>query len=68
MVYWGEGVTETGSSGSAIFNDSNHIIGTLQGGYASCRNPGGEDYYGRFDLAFQSGLNQFLAAAQKPEI
>lgn len=33
---WVVGTTEGGSSGSAIFNSSHHIVGTLTGGPATC--------------------------------
>ena len=65
-VRWGEGTTEGGSSGSALFTQSGHVIGTLHGGTASCSAPDEPDFYGRLDLAFESGLKNFLAAAQRP--
>jgi len=43
----GWGVTEGGSSGSPIFNDSGRIIGDLTGGGASCSNQSSPDYYGK---------------------
>jgi hypothetical protein len=46
-----QGVTEGGSSGSALFTSSGRqLIGQLYGGYSSCANPTGADIYGRFDL------------------
>lgn len=36
---WDEGATEGGSSGSALFNKSGQLFGTLTGGEASCKNP-----------------------------
>ncbi|MDO4724320.1 MAG: trypsin-like peptidase domain-containing protein [Comamonadaceae bacterium] len=65
-VRWGDGTTEAGSSGSALFTQSGHVIGTLHGGTASCSAPDEPDFYGRLDLAFESGLKNFLAAAQRP--
>lgn len=54
-VFWsatenGHGVTEPGSSGSPIFNQEGHLIGTLTGGQASCSDNGltAPDYYGKF--------------------
>ena len=44
----GFGVTEGGSSGSAIFNSEGLVIGTLTGGASICNNPSSAtDYYGR---------------------
>uniref|UniRef100_UPI000AAC9561 trypsin-like serine peptidase n=1 Tax=Hydrogenophaga flava TaxID=65657 RepID=UPI000AAC9561 len=54
------GVTEPGSSGSALFADGSsnnpQIVGQLWGGASSCENPSGKDYYGRFDIAYEDGL------------
>lgn len=36
IAQWNVGTTEGGSSGSALFNTRNQIVGTLSGGYASC--------------------------------
>ncbi|MCQ2959085.1 MAG: trypsin-like serine protease [Bacteroidales bacterium] len=48
---WNVGTTEGGSSGSSLF-DSNHlIIGTLEGGEASCANPE-NDFFSKFSLAW----------------
>lgn len=65
MVYWSEtasgwGVTEGGSSGSPLFDNSGSIIGTLTGGMASCEPPGSgsgsgqdqPDYYGKFSYSW----------------
>jgi len=45
----GNGVTEGGSSGSPIYSQDGFLIGTLTGGWASCANLSGKDYYGKFD-------------------
>ena len=45
--HWDEGITEPGSSGSAIFDSEYKIVGTLSGGAATCSNPV-NDYYGKF--------------------
>lgn len=42
-----KGVTEQGSSGSPLFNNSSLIIGTLTGGTSYCYYPAGTDIYGR---------------------
>ena len=59
-VYWtstqtNHGVTEGGSSGSPIFNQNHHIVGTLSSGASACVNGGAgvgtgpyaPDYYGK---------------------
>ena len=48
---WDLGVTEGGSSGSGLFNESGLLIGMLSGGSAACtgtNDNGGFDIYGRF--------------------
>ena len=51
---WEEGVTESGSSGSPLFDPDGRIIGQLFGGLAACsnnpttQNNGLYDFYGRF--------------------
>lgn len=55
---WDLGVTEGGSSGSGLFNETGHLIGTLYGGTAACigtNDNGGYDVYGRFDVAWDYG-------------
>lgn len=55
---WELGVTEPGSSGSALFDQDGRIIGQLAGGSAGCdgtSNNGQPDYYGRFDVSWDSG-------------
>ncbi|MFK7833376.1 MAG: T9SS type A sorting domain-containing protein [Winogradskyella sp.] len=58
---WELGVTEPGSSGSALFNETGHLIGMLSGGSAACSgtsNNGGVDFYGRFGVAWDFGSSQ----------
>jgi hypothetical protein len=56
QVTWTVGVTEPGSSGSGIWNISNHrLIGTLSGGSSDCSNLSGTDCYGQFAVAWASG-------------
>lgn len=50
-VYWDEGVTQNGSSGSPLFNQNHQAIGQLNGGESNCQQ-NGPDYYGRFDLSW----------------
>ncbi|HYE74737.1 MAG TPA: BACON domain-containing carbohydrate-binding protein, partial [Blastocatellia bacterium] len=54
-VRWSSGITEPGSSGSAIFTGTAsdpRLVGTLLGGDSSCTDRNGIDLYGRFDLFF----------------
>ncbi len=49
------GVTEGGSSGSAIFNETSKlVVGTLTGGGAACNNQTAPDFYGRFDIHWET--------------
>ena len=55
---WELGVTEKGSSGSALFDPNGRIIGALSGGSADCNGliyNGNPDYYGRFDTSWDFG-------------
>ncbi len=55
---WDLGVTEGGSSGSALFDSNGRIIGQLAGGFAACsgtNDNGTEDWYGRFDVSWDFG-------------
>src|SRR5690606_20862978 len=55
---WDLGVTEGGSSGSALFDQEGRIVGQLAGGSAACAgtgNNGGYDIYGRFDTSWDYG-------------
>ena len=52
-VLWNDGVTEPGSSGSALFDSSSQlVVGQLYGGYAACTATDEPDYYGRFDVSY----------------
>jgi hypothetical protein len=51
-IRWYSGVTESGSSGSALFDDQGHVIGTFKGGSASCQEPYLLNFYGRFDRTY----------------
>ena len=71
-MYWDEGTTELGSSGSALFNEDNLFIGQLYGGNAKCsgRYPDGqEDYYGQFYKSwdFENGMNKQVASWLDPK-
>lgn len=55
---WEMGVTEGGSSGSALFDPQGRIIGQLAGGSAACvgtSNNGGFDIYGRLETSWDYG-------------
>lgn len=55
---WEIGVTEGGSSGSALFDPNGRIIGQLYGGGAACSGTddnGGSDLYGRFATSWDKG-------------
>jgi hypothetical protein len=53
---WENGTTEPGSSGSGLWDPDTHLlVGTLSGGSASCTVPWGEDCYGKFSVAWDSG-------------
>ena len=60
---WELGVTEGGSSGSPLFDQNHRIIGQLYGGWAACSgnvNNGLFDYYGRFDVSWGFGADEYL--------
>ena len=59
-IIWRSGITEGGSSGSALFLDTHYLIGTLHGGLSYCSAPHEPDDYGRFDRAFSAALYQWL--------
>ncbi len=53
---WTNGITEGGSSGSAIYRDSDHkLYGVLTCGASSCSQLAADDGYGRWDLAVNNG-------------
>lgn len=64
-VNWSQGTTEGGSSGSALFR-SGKVVGTLYGGSAICSNKSSADFYGRFDVAFNAALKNWLSPAVVP--
>ena len=53
-VYWDEGGTYGGSSGSPAFNSDGRLIGQLTGGSGNCYSGDTEDYYGKFSQAFNN--------------
>jgi lysyl endopeptidase len=57
-VDWTSGVTEPGSSGSCIFDDSNHeCIGQLHGGPSACglASSSEHDFYGKLAVSWNGG-------------
>jgi lysyl endopeptidase len=69
-VTWSKGITESGSSGSGLFlnaSSSNpQVVGQLWGGSSSCSAAqSAPDIYGRFDLAYQDGLINWLNPGYK---
>lgn len=66
-VVFSSGTVEGGSSGSGLFisdsSGSHLLVGQLLGGTSSCT--GATGIFGRFDLAFNTALNQWLQPAAK---
>ncbi len=61
QVIWSSGATASGSSGSPLIDvDSRKVVGVLTGGFASCQDRTGPDYYGR--------LSAVLAMSSCPAI
>ena len=64
---WDVGVTEGGSSGSALFDQNGRIFGQLAGGSAACsgtNDNGGYDVYGRFGVSWDdNNFGQWLDPA-----
>ena len=57
---WEIGTTESGSSGSPLFNEEGHIIGQLYAGLSNCdglENNNDYDIYGRFGISWNSGTS-----------
>jgi hypothetical protein len=63
------GLTEKGSNGSGLFKGTNvnpQLIGQLFGGPTpSCSNTAVRNVYGRFDVAFNSGMSDWLQQGNK---
>lgn len=53
-VHWNAGVTEGGSSGSALFISTQQLVGQLKGGSSFCTSPTDPDWYGRFSSTYSS--------------
>ena len=62
-INWTRGITQSGSSGSALFLDNGrYLVGQLYGGYGGCGEES-NDFYGRFDVAYNAGISQWLGSA-----
>ena len=63
QVVWNSGVTEGGSSGSALFkiaaDGTYQLTGGLYGGYSYCSAPRDPDYYSRFADVYSSISSYF---------
>lgn len=53
---WDMGTTESGSSGSPLFNQAGRIVGQLHGGQAACTN-NESDWFGRFSVSWEGGAH-----------
>lgn len=53
----GHGVTETGSSGSPIFNQEKLVVGALSGGDSNCSKPDDPDIYGKVSYSWSNQLD-----------
>lgn len=62
---YSEGVVVGGSSGAALFNENNQIVGQLKGGWTNCTFYRWNDRYGKFYRSWNDGnLGQWLSPAQ----
>ncbi|MEM7248933.1 MAG: hypothetical protein AAF533_26635 [Acidobacteriota bacterium] len=55
VTEWEEGTTEPGSSGSALFDQNQRIVGQLTGGLASCFATDEYDIYGKISTSWDGG-------------
>lgn len=63
QVTYSQGVTEPGSSGSALYDQNHLIVGQLSGGSSACNGSNGNgqpDIYGRTNVAWPAGLKTSL--------
>lgn len=64
-VRWRAGVTQPGSSGSALFagiGTRHYVVGQLRGGGSSCAAPQSPDVYGRFDRGYAAGIRDLIGS------
>lgn len=52
QLNWSRGITESGSSGSGLWNQNHRLVGLLSGGDTSCSNTSGNDYFARLEAAY----------------
>lgn len=65
-IVFSTGIVEPGSSGSGLFmmnNGRHYLIGQLSASNLSCGSPNGMAYYGRFDVAYNAALQNWLNAS-----
>jgi lysyl endopeptidase len=69
QLNWSRGITESGSSGSGLWNQNHKLVGVLSGGDTSCSNTSGNDYFARLEAAFtaNSAANGQLKAWLDPD-
>lgn len=61
-VFWDQGVTYRGSSGSFLINENKKIIGQLRGGNSTCPSTSGPDYYGRLSVSWNNPDDAYIGA------
>lgn len=68
IARWDKGVTESGSSGSPLFDANGYIVGQLTGGSSFCNNPV-DDYFSRLLISwdYYSNLDSQLACHLDPD-
>ncbi len=69
--YWqagyqnGYGTMARGSSGAALLNENNQVVGQLKAGWSSCFFSNFSDRFGKFDRSYSAAnLQQFLSPVQ----
>ena len=65
-VRYDQSSTEGGSSGSALLNADQQLIGTLTSGTASCMRMQGTDNFGKFSGAWDRGMLDILSNGGPP--
>lgn len=64
-AHYSSGTVDKGSSGAALFNESNQVIGQLKGGWSNCNFTDFGDRYGKFSYTWNGGgLQQWLSPTQ----
>jgi len=52
---WDQGITESGSSGSPLFDQKHRVVGQLHGGDSDCISKFLTDYYAKFSESWKGG-------------